>query len=408
MATPHQELSEALRVGLIGCGGISRAHVKGLQMLKEAGVCNLEFTACQDIVLENARKRATEIAAVQGKEPSVYSSLDEMLEKEDSVRAVDICTDHLTHHSAALKCLEARKHVLIEKPLAITIRAGRMIVDAAKRNGRTLAVAENYRRMPANRAINWCIRTGKIGKPRALMWIETSYNLFYWGWRHHRVKAGGGWILDGGVHFADLFLYNLGPVDEVYAVTKFNEPIRYEDWPATSKAQAADVEDLSFATLKFSSGVAGFWGWSSSAPGKGLNHRIIHGDKGSISWNDGLALTGAGNTGLYTASLNELTRQMLQELGDQEKSIIFPGGIGTKTDAWNFDTSVAVELWDFADSVTNHRRPEVDGELGLKDEAISMSVYESATLGEPVKVSEIESGETAHYQEEINSAIGLE
>jgi predicted dehydrogenase len=377
-------------------------------MLKEAGVCNLEFAACQDIVLESAKKRAAEIATIQGKEPSVYSSLDEMLEKEDSMRAVDICTDHLAHHSAALKCLEAKKHVLIEKPLAITIRAGRMVVDAAKRNGRTLAVAENYRRMPANRAINWCIRTGKIGTPRALMWIETSYSLFYWGWRHHRVKAGGGWILDGGVHFADLFLYNLGPVDEVYAITKVDEPTRYEDWPATSKPKATDVEDLSFATLKFSSGAAGFWGWSSSAPGKAVNHRIIHGDKGSISWNDGLALTGAGNMGLYTALPNELTRQMLQELGEQEKSIIFPGGIGTKTDAWNFDTSVAVELWDFADSVISRRRPEVDGELGLKAEAIPMSVYESASLGEPVKVSEVESGETAHYEEEINSAIGLE
>jgi len=401
-------LSEKLHVGLIGCGGISRAHVRGLQMLREAGVSNLEFTACEDVVSENAKKRAAEIAAIQGTEPSVYGSLDEMLEKEDSILAVDICTDHLTHHSVALKCLEAKKHVLIEKPLAITVRATRMITDSAKRNGRTLAVAENYRRMPANRAINWCIRTGKIGRPRALVWMETSYNLFYWGWRHHRVKAGGGWILDGGVHFADLFFYDLGPVSEVYAVTRSNEPTRYEDWPATSKPQAADVEDLSFATLKFSSGVAGLWGWSSSTPGKGLNHRTIHGDKGSISWNDGLALTGAGNMGLYTATLSELTKQMLQELGDREKSVQFPGGVGTATDPWNFDASVAIELWDFADSVTNHRKPEVDGELGLKDEAVSMSVYESAILGEPVKVSEVESGETARYQDEINRATGLE
>lgn len=404
----HLRLSEKLRVGLIGCGGISRAHIRGLHVLGDAGVRNLEFTACQDVILDNAKKRATEIAAVQGKEPSAYSSLDEMLDKEDAILAVDICTDHLTHHSIALKCLEAKKHVLIEKPLAITMRAGRMITDSARRNGRTLAVAENYRRMPANRAINWCIRTGKIGKPRALMWMETGYNLSYWGWRHHRVKAGGGWILDGGVHFADLFMYNLGPVEEVYAITKSNEPTRYEDWPATAKAQSADVEDLSFATLKFSSGVPGFWGWSSSTPGKGLNHRIIHGEKGSISWNDGLTLTGPANTGQYTATLNELSRQMLQELSPQENSFNFPGGVGIMTDAWNFDTSVAIELWDFADSVVNHHKPEVDGELGLKDEAVSMSVYESASIGQPVKVNEVESGEMAHYQEGINRAIGLE
>jgi len=65
--------------------------------------------------------------------------------------------------------------------------------------------------------------------------------------------------------------------------------------------------------------------------------------------------------GLYTATLSELTKQMLQELGDRERSVQFPGGVGTATDPWNFDASVAIELWDFADSVINHRKPEVDG-----------------------------------------------
>jgi len=400
-------MNKRLKMGIAGCGGITSTHIRGLKMLKDAGVCNLEFTACYDIVPENARRKAAEIRATLGYEPVVYGSMEDMLRKEETMEAVDICSDHASHHTLAVKCLESGRHIIIEKPLGVTIRAAQLIVEAARRNNRVLAVAENYRRMPANRAINWCIRTGKIGKPRALMWIETGYNLFYWGWRHHRAKSGGGWILDGGVHTADLFLYDLGSVDEVYAVTKTNEPTRYEDWPSTSKSRAADVEDLSFATLKFSSGEVGFWGWSSSSPGKTLNHRIVHGDKGSISWNDGLALTGAGNVGMYTASLNELTRQMLQELGEQEKNLIFPGGVGTKTDMWNFDTSVAVELWDFADSVINHRKPEVDGELGLKAEAISMSVYESAALGEPVKVSEVETGEIAHYQEEINRSVGL-
>jgi len=400
-------MNEPIRVGLVGCGGISAAHVRGLQILREADTSNLRFTACCDVAPDKAKRRSSQIKALLGEEVQTFHSMEEMLKKEDLVDAVDICTDHLTHHTLAVKCLDAGRDVFVEKPLAVTIKAGQLMIDAAKRSGRTLAVAENYRRTPANRAINWCVRTGKIGKPRVLVWLETSYALSYWGWRHHRLEAGGGWIIDGGVHFADLFMYNVGEIEEVYAITKTLEPTRYEDWPSKSKGKSSDVEDLSLATLKFANGAVGFWGWSNATPGEPANHRVIHGDKGSISWNKGLTSLGPGNIGQYTASMWELVPQMLSELKTEEKTTLFPGGVGEKGDIWGFDIGVAIELWDFADSMVKRRKPEVDGELGLKAEAVPVSVYESALSGTPVKVRDVETGRVADYQREINERLGL-
>jgi len=400
-------MNERLGVGLVGCGGITSSHVRGLKLLQDAGVCNLKFVACYDVVPDKTKKKIAEIKNTLGYEPVAYDSLDDMLHKEETVEAVDICSDHLSHHTLAVKCLESGRHVIIEKPLGVTMRAAQLTVDAAKRSNRVLAVAENYRRMPGNRAINWSVRTGKIGKPRIMMWVEAGYSLYHWGWRHDRSKAGGGWILDGGVHTADLLLYDIGAVDEVQAVTRTFEPLRFQDWPSMSKGAPSDVEDLSFAILKFHSGVTGLWAWTNAAPGDTVNHRIIHGDRGSVSWNKGLVQQGQDNIGQYTLSHPELVRQMLGAISEQEKDYIFPGGVGARADPWNFDVSMAVELWDFADSIAKRRKPEVDGQLGLAAEAIPLSIYESAAVDEPVQVSDVQSGKVEEYQTPINKAAGL-
>jgi len=393
-------LAESVNMAIIGCGGMSGAHVRGLELLREAGASNINVVAVCDIVEENARRRAVEIARFQ-EAPMIYKELREMLGAEPSIDAVDICTEHRSHHLVAAPCLEEGKHVIIEKPLAITMRACRLIIDAAERSGRVLAVAENYRRMALNRAINWAIRQGRIGKPRMLFWLETGYGLGAWGWRHDRLKAGGGWILDGGVHFADLFIYNLGDVQEVYAVAKTLEPLRYQGWPEKTGPQPYTVEDLSLATLKFKSGADGLWAWTGVAPGETLNHRVIHGEDGSIGWNRGLVQTGPGNVGQYTVSLQELRNEMMKSLGEEERRSLFPGGL----DGPNSD--VAIELWDFADAILRKRKPEVDGYLGRKAEAVPIAVYESSWLGEPVELRRVENCEVENYQREINESLNI-
>ncbi|MEM0220010.1 MAG: Gfo/Idh/MocA family oxidoreductase, partial [Thermoproteota archaeon] len=236
-----------VRMAIIGAGGIAGSHVSGLRILKEANLDVIDVVAIADIVEENAKRRANEIASFQAFKPKVYTDYKRMLSEEKELEAVDICVDHRSHHIVAVDALNAGKHTIVEKPLGITIKAAKQMIEASRKNGKILATAENYRRSIEDRVIKWAVEKGMIGTPRMLYWLQTNFSLSAWGWRNDKMKAGGGWIFDGGVHFADLFLYILGEIEEVYAITKTLEPIRYDDWPEMNKKVKSTVEDLSFA-----------------------------------------------------------------------------------------------------------------------------------------------------------------
>ncbi|MBO3767831.1 MAG: Gfo/Idh/MocA family oxidoreductase [Thermoproteota archaeon] len=395
-----------VRMAIIGAGGIAGSHVSGLRILKEANLDVIDVVAIADIVEENAKRRANEIASFQAFKPKVYTDYKRMLSEEKELEAVDICVDHRSHHIVAVDALNAGKHTIVEKPLGITIKAAKQMIEASRKNGKILATAENYRRSIEDRVIKWAVEKGMIGTPRMLYWLQTNFSLSAWGWRNDKMKAGGGWIFDGGVHFADLFLYILGEIEEVYAITKTLEPIRYDDWPEMNKKVKSTVEDLSFALLKFKNGVTGAWIWSNVSPGENFNHRIINGTSGSISWENGLTKLGEENLGKYTLSLYELAQMMKKELGAEKVNELFPNGIGTRN-LFDFDGTIAIELYDFARSIIEHKKPEVDGELGLKAEAIPLAIFESSVTGEPVKVEDVINGNIEVYQKEINESLGL-
>jgi predicted dehydrogenase len=312
--------------------------------------------------------------------------VEEMLSLEPQIQAVDICIVHKEHHTVAIKCLEAKKHTTIEKPLAITIRTAREILDSAEKNGCILQVAENYRRAPSERAINWAIKEGMIGKLRMLYWEDIFERLWYWGWRDHKELAGGGWTLDGGVHFADLFRYHIGEVEELYAISKTYNPVRFRDKDRLSDPVEITVEDTTMALLKFENGVIGNWVLTNSAPGKKINLRAIYGDKGCIVWNDGVYI------GDERKSIEDLEKEFINSLSTHEREKLFPSGI---TD------TIAIELKEFFDAVLGVGEIETTGLVGLKDEAICMAVYESSLLNLPVKIRDIEECRIENYQNQL-------
>lgn len=376
---------ERVRVALIGCGGIAGAHVRGLKILWENNIRTFELVSVCDIVREKAEKLAEEIASFQGYKPRVYTDIDEMLAKED-IQAVDICTTHNEHHTVAIKCLSNKKHVTIEKPLALTIRYGRMILESARENSCILQVAENYRKALSERTINWVVRSGRIGTPQTLFWKDIFCRTWHWGWRDFKNIAGGGWTLDGGVHFADLFRYHIGEVEELYAISKTYNPTRYRDREHLSDPITIDVEDTTMAILKFENGVTGTWVLTNIKAGKETSFRAIYGDSGSIVWKEGL----------YTREehipMEELEKEYLDSLSPEEKEILFPHGI--------MDT-IALELKEFFDAILGKGEIETTGEVGLKDEAISMAVYESSWLNIPVKIKDIEECRIENYQKTL-------
>lgn len=386
---------EAVRVALVGCGGIAGAHVRALKSLRERDVVAIQVVATCDVEEERAHERAKELGEFQGVTPNVYTALEEMLEKEgDRVEAVDICSLHSEHHRLAVPSLQAGKHVIVEKPLGITMRAGRLIMNAALQSQRILAVAENYRRSPQERAVNRAIRQGRIGRPRTFFWQGVSENLGKWGWRNFKLAAGGGWMLDGGVHFTDLFRYHLGSqAQSVFAVTRQYEPYRYDHPDERKGAWNVDVEDAAMALISFDDDVVVQWTWAGSAPGQGFDKRVIYGSEGCVDWETGL-WTRAGER----TPMKELTREYRASLSEEEGEKLFPGGMA--------DT-FCIELKDFADAIREGTVPEIDGMEGFKAQAICMAVFESGWHQRPVSLQEIERCELEGYQAEVNEALGI-
>ena len=186
-------MSGRLKMGLVGCGGMSGAHMDGYRELWSNDLKCYDIIAACDVDRKRAETRANQAHEFQGgTKPTVYTELAEMLSKHPELDCVDICALHSAHHILAVPALEAGKHVIIEKPLGITMRACKLIMDAAAKNGKILSVAENYRLDLTQRARRWAVRQGCIGTPRMFFWIEVGEGLGKWGWRNFKMDAGGG------------------------------------------------------------------------------------------------------------------------------------------------------------------------------------------------------------------------
>jgi predicted dehydrogenase len=385
---------EPVQLALVGCGGIAGAHVRALKELWETGIKVLDLVAVCDVVEGNAAGRAGEIEAFQGRRPKVFTDLEEMLDRMPQIEALDICTLHSEHHTLAVQGLSAGRHVQVEKPLGITLRASRKIIDAAIRAQRVLAVAENYRRSPHERAIHRAIRQDRIGTPRTFYWHDVNEGLGKWGWRNFRNAAGAGWVLDGGVHFTDMFRYHLGTeAQQVFACVRRYEPYRYDDPKRREGAWRVDVEDASLALISFDNNVVVQWTWQGSAPGQKFNRRALYGSEGCLDWDSGLWLRDGTHIDRET-----LIREFMEGLSGDERARLFPGGV---------TNPISVELKDFADAVRSGTVPEVDGMEGFKAQAICMAVFESDWFNRPVSLREVERCELEGYQREINEALGI-
>ena len=388
-------MAERIKMGLVGCGGMSGAHMGGYRNLWEKGIRDYDIVAACDIELERAEERANQAHDFQGgTKPAVYTELDEMLTKHPELACVDICALHSAHHTLAVPALDAGKHVIIEKPFGITMRACKLMMEAAEKNDKIISVAENYRLARSQRTRRWAVAEGRIGEPRMFFWIEVNEGLGKWGWRNFKMDAGGGWALDGGVHFTDLMRFILGmEAEEVYAINKAYEPYRYDNPAEREGGYAVDVEDAMIATIKFEQGVTAQWTWVGSAPGHHFNQHTVYGSEGALDFRQGLIPRGG-----EPIPNNELEREFMDSLSDDEREYYFPGGV---------EDTVAIELKYFADAIRDGGTPEVDGLEGLRSQAICMAVYESGWFGRPVTLAEIENCELEGYQKEINEHLGI-
>ncbi|MEM2640496.1 MAG: Gfo/Idh/MocA family oxidoreductase, partial [Candidatus Bathyarchaeia archaeon] len=187
-----------MKLAIVGCGGMAETHLRAYITIKQMEPEKFEFVAMCDPVLASAERFANTAAQSQTFKPRVYSSLDYMLSREE-LDAVDICTPHSEHHRAAIACLNAGANVMVEKPFGVTVKASKAIIEAAKRNNKIVAVAENIRRGLSQRTAYWIINELKmLGEPRLFFAQHASWQdpmeERIWHWRIDRMLSGGGMV----------------------------------------------------------------------------------------------------------------------------------------------------------------------------------------------------------------------
>ena len=191
---------EKLRVGIIGCGGIANGkHMPALKVRPE-----VEMVAFCDIVRERAEKAACDYG-VQG--AKVYENYKELLE-DKSIDVVHVCTPNRSHSFITVDALEAGKHVMCEKPMAINSEEAKKMLDAAKRTGKKLTIGYQSRQRPDSMFIKAEAEKGTFGdiyyaKATALRRRAVPN----WGVFLNEYEQGGGPLIDIGTHALDLTLW---------------------------------------------------------------------------------------------------------------------------------------------------------------------------------------------------------
>lgn len=243
---------QPLRVALIGAGGISSAHFQAYQKVPEAQV-----VAVADIIPERAKA-----AAERWGVPKWFTDYRKVLELQE-VEGVDICTPHRAHAPIAIDALKAGKHVLVEKPMASSLKEATAMVRVAKQSGKILFCGIHSRWSLSLQQVKRFLETGALGEIYFAEIISTRRRgIPGWGTTFIRKDtAGGGVVLDLGVYLVDTLLYLLDfpkPLTCSALVGGFigTQPEAVVKYSWYWDASQFEVDDFGAAFLRFENGAA--------------------------------------------------------------------------------------------------------------------------------------------------------
>lgn len=339
--------------GIVGCGMISNFHAKAIGEMSQA-----KLVACLGRRLESAEQFAQENGC------RAYDDLKAFL-ADDELDVVIICTPSGAHQEPAVAAAESGKHVVVEKPLEITLERCDAIINACDRAGVYLATIMPSRFAGANAALKQAIEAGRFGKltlgDTFVKWWRTQEYYDGGGWRGTWALDGGGAYMNQAIHNVDLLYWLMGDVAEVAAIT------------ATLAHERIEVEDTGVAALRFASGAIGTMTATTAAfPGL-LKKTEIHGDHGS-------AIIEQETIRLWQfAGEDPGDSALLEEFGQDSAT---SGGAGDPKAISH--RGHRLQLEDFQNAIETGRKPLVDGREGRKSVEIILAIYQSAWTGKRV------------------------
>lgn len=243
-ATQTTQGTRKLRIGVVGLG-IGRMHIEGWREHPQAEVV---------AIADADPQRLAEIGDKFGISAR-HTSAAAMLEAH-TLDAVSICTPNKFHRELTLLALERGCHVLCEKPMAMNAVEGREMLEAAQRAGRRLMINFSYRFSAQSRALKAQVDAGVFGEfyfGRSV-WHRRRGMPGFGGWFGSKALAGGGPLIDLGVHRLDLALWLMGYPKPTWVMGSTYDPIARA--AAKRSGKAFDVEDLAAAFIRFDNGAS--------------------------------------------------------------------------------------------------------------------------------------------------------
>ena len=325
---------EPLRVAFLGCGKAARTHARTLRSVDSSVL--LHFASRDP---DKAARFTSELGG-----SGTFASYLAVLE-EPSVSAVVVTTPPDRHLELTLAALEAGKDVIVEKPAFFEPADFAAVREASSRAGRRVFVAENYFYKPLRSRLAGLLEEGIVGEP-LLLRLNAVKQQSVSGWRADPLRAGGGGLFEGGIHWINL-ISNLGM--EVERVSGYRAGVSKNGEPSSPNAGQGTEETLVVA-VEFSGGMVGTlaFSWEVPSPLRGVRFSTIYGRGGSV-WFE--------SNGIFVVARGSRTR------------FFFPG---------IRDLSGYRAMWsDFLDALRTGQEPAMTLDLAERDVRIIRDVYRS-------------------------------
>lgn len=344
----------SLGVGIVGCGMISHFHAKAVADTRGA-----KLVACTSRRMEQAEAFAKEHGG------AAYASVDEMLENPD-LDIVAICTPSGAHRDPAIAAAKAGKHVIVEKPLEITLKRCDAIINACEKNNVVLSTIFPSRFHESSKLLKKAIDSGRFGQlslgDAYVKWFRSQEYYDSGAWRGTWDLDGGGALMNQAIHCVDLLTWLMGPVDQLTAQT------------ATLAHKRIEVEDVATASLRFKNGALGVIEATTAAFPGALKKIEIHGSTGSVVIEE---------EDIKTWQFKKSTaadKKLLDRFSNNNKT-----GGGASDPSAIGHAAHAEQFRDVIRAIKKGEKPKIDGHEGRLSVEIILAIYKSAETGKVVK-----------------------
>ena len=343
----------AIGFGIVGCGMIANFHARAVADIRGASV-----VACFDTFPAAADRLAQSLGC------QAYHDLHAMLD-DPRVDVVTICTPSGAHLDPAIAAASAGKHVIVEKPLEITLQRCDRIIDACAKAGVVLSTIFPSRFHEASQLLKKAVDTGRFGRLTVgdayVKWYRTQEYYDSGAWRGTWKLDGGGALMNQAIHSVDLLNWVMGPVQDLSA--------RF----ATLAHERIEVEDVAVATLRFQNGALGTIEATTAAFPGALKRIEIHGSEGSA------VLQEEDITTWDFARPTRADAALLQRMAAKTKT-----GGGAADPAAIGHHGHTAQFKDVLQAIKSHGKPLIDGVEGRRSVEIILAIYKAAETGRTV------------------------